>query len=222
MMPDSNLDLARFNMIEQQIRPWDVLDQRVLDVMSEIPRDRFVSAEQIALAYADIELPLPHGESMLAPKVEGRLLQSVRIQPTDVILEIGTGSGYLTACLATLGSHVFSVDFYEDFTQSASERLDALEVSNVTLWSGDASQGWHRAPELYDVIVVEGSLPEYDRCFEQQLKPGGRLFLVVGESPVMEAMLVTRIGEQSLRYETLFETELKPLIGREKLPEFLF
>lgn len=215
------LEQARFNMIEQQIRPWDVLDPRVLKVMSETPRDEFVAENDRSLAYMDLELPIGHGETMLSPKVEGRVLQALQLEPEDSVLEIGTGTGFLTACLAKLAAKVTSVDYYEDFTLSATGHLNALGLTNVHLVTGDAAHGWSDDSAGYDAIVVSGSLPEYDECFEQELKVGGRLFIVVGERPVMEAMLVRRVGENSFFRETLFETELKPLIGREKKPEFV-
>lgn len=215
------LEQARFNMIEQQIRPWDVLDQRVLKVMAETPRDEFVSESERSLAYMDYELPIAHEEVMLSPKVEGRLLQALQVQPEDSVLEIGTGTGFLTACLAKLAAKVTSVDYYEDFTTGARERLDELGLTNVKYATADAARGWSDETTGYDVIVVSGSVAEYDDCFEKSLCIGGRMFIVVGERPVMEAMLVRRIGENSFVRETLFETELKALLGREPQPEFV-
>lgn len=158
---------------------------------------------------------------MLSPKVEGRILQALQIKPEDSVLEIGTGTGFLTACLAKLAASVTSVDYYEDFTTAADSRFAQMELNNITLATGDAAKGWTAGDEAFDAIVVSGSLPNYDDCFEKSLKVGGRLFIVVGERPAMEAMLVRRIGENSYSRETLFETELKPLIGREKQPEFV-
>jgi protein-L-isoaspartate(D-aspartate) O-methyltransferase len=220
-MTNLDFEAARLNMIEHQIRPWDVLDQKVLDVMAAVPREDFVTQEQRPLAFADVELPLGHGEFMMPPRVEGRMLQALRILESDVVLEIGTGSGYPTACLAALASHVYTVEIHEDLAVQARERVTALGKTNVTWQQGDAAYGWREAPGFYDVIAVTGSLPEYDPCFEEQLKPGGRLFIVVGEEPVMNAMLVTRIGDNGFTRETLFEVELKPLVGREKKPEFV-
>jgi len=220
-MNNAILESARFNMIEQQIRPWDVLDQSVLKVMADIPRERFVAPEQQSLAFMDIEVPLAHGETMMSPKLEGRLLQALDIKPTDVAFEIGTGSGYLTACLASLGSSVFSIEIHEDLHQQAKTNLQSMAIKNATLWKGDAGHGWKLAPGNYDVIAVTGSIPEYDPCFEQQLKLGGRLFLDVGTAPVMTAMLITRVSDTAFSRTRLFETDLKALVGREKKQQFV-
>ena len=215
-----NLEQARFNMIEQQIRPWDVLDQKVLEVVASTPREMFVPEAQKPLAFVDMALPLGHDEFMMEPKLEARLLQSLAIQPQDEVLEIGTGSGYLTACLAKLAAHVYSVEIHEDFKQAAQERLDAAEIKNITLWQGDAAFGWSEPPGKYDVIAVTGSLPEYDDCFEKMLNPGGRLFIVVGDAPAMQARLVTRATNNEFDRTVLFETVIKPLAGRGRKPVF--
>ncbi len=221
-MTNFDLETARLNMIEQQIRPWDVLDQRVLDVMAAIPREKFVDEAHRALAFADLALPIGYGESMMPPRVEGRMMQALRIRQTDVVLEIGTGSGYPTACMATLASHVFTVEIHADLLEQAKARAAAQGVGNVTWQQGDAAFGWNEPPGYFDVIAVTGSLPEYDDCFEKQLKPGGRLFVVVGEAPLMNAMLITRSIDGSFARETLFELDLKALVGREKRPAFVF
>ncbi len=215
-----DLETARLNMIEQQVRPWDVLDQRVLDVMAAIPREKFVDDAFRSLAFADVELPIGHDESMMPPRLEGRMMQALQLRDSDVVLEIGTGSGYPTACMATLASHVFTVELHDDLLEKAQARAAALGIGNVTWRQGDAAFGWPEPPGHYDAIAVTGSLPEYDPCFEQMLKPGGRLFVVVGEAPVMNAMLVTRSINDSFARETLFELNLKPLVGREKRPGF--
>ncbi len=220
-MTDFDLETARLNMIEQQVRPWDVLDQRVLDVMAAVPREQFVDERYRALAFADTELPIGHGESMMPPRVEGRMIQALQLRDSDVVLEIGTGSGYPTACMASLVSHVFTVEIHGDLLERAQARAVAQGIGNVTWQQGDAAFGWNKAPGHYDAIAVTGSLPEYDPCFEQMLKPGGRLFIVVGEAPVMNAMLVTRSINDSFARETLFELDLKPLVGREKRPAFV-
>ncbi|ANB01366.1 protein-L-isoaspartate O-methyltransferase [Ectothiorhodospira sp. BSL-9] len=217
-----NLEQARFNMVEQQVRPWDVLDPRVLSVMEHTPRERFVPDSQRMMAYADLEVPLGHGESMMRPTVEGRLLQALDIQPRDVILEVGTGSGYLTACLAQLGSHVESVDIHEDFTRTAQSPLKDLQLRNVNLVTGDAAEGWSGRHGQYDVIAVTASMARYREDFERQLNLGGRLFVVVGEPPAMQAMLVIRVGENDFSRHGLFETCLKPLVGFEEPPRFVF
>ncbi len=220
-MNNAILESARQNMIQQQIRPWDVLDQKVLHVMATTPREQFVSPEQESLAFMDIEIPLAHGETMMSPKVEGRLLQALDIRPTDIALEIGTGSGYLTACLASLGSSVFSVEIHQDLHLQAKSNLQNLAIKNTTLWKGDAARGWKLAPRNYDVIAVTGSIPEYDPSFEQQLKLGGRLFIVIGVAPIMTAMLVTRVADKAFSRTLLFEMNLKPLVGREKKQQFV-
>jgi protein-L-isoaspartate(D-aspartate) O-methyltransferase len=217
-----NFELARFNMVEQQIRPWDVLDQAVLDVIGQTPRDLFVPEAHRNLAYADLEIPLGHGEFMMPPRVEGRMIQTLEISPADVCLEVGTGSGYVTCCMAKLGAHVDSVEIRNDFLRAALKRLEQAGVLNATLQQGDAANGWTAQREHYDVIAVTGSLPEYRSCFEQQLNTGGRLFVVVGDAPVMEALRVTRLGPDEFVREKLFETCLKPLCGTERKPTFTF
>jgi protein-L-isoaspartate(D-aspartate) O-methyltransferase len=218
-MTAMNLELARFNMIMQQIRPWDVLDQQVLDLIADLPRDHFVDEAYRHLAYADVQLPIGHGERMMEPKLEARLLQELQIKPDDRALEIGTGSGYLTACLGRLCAHVESVEIHQDLHQLAAQRLAGANINNLTLYCADAARGWDGH---FDVIVVTGSLPDYDPCFEQLLNSGGRLFIVTGEAPAMEAMRITRWDKDLFDRQILFETSLKPLVGREKKPEFVW
>lgn len=208
-------------MIEQQIRPWEVLDQRVLDLVAATPREQFVPEQYRNLAFADVNLPLGEGEVMMQPKAEARLLQALQVRPEDVVLEVGTGSGYVTACLAKLARHVYSVEIRPEFSSAAAARLDALGISNVSLETGDAAQGWDRhAP--YDVIAVTGSLPLPPSAFEQQLAPGGRLFVIVGEAPAMEACLITRVGDTDWTRDGLFETVLPPLRNAPERPKFVF
>lgn len=212
---------ARFNMIEQQIRPWDVLDPRVLDLIARTPREAFVPEKYQTLAFADIEIPLDHGEVMMAPKIEARLLQALDVHPTDVILEIGTGSGYLTALLAQLGRHVYSIDIHPDFVESAHRKLEAQGIRNVTLEIADGAQGWDKhAP--YDVIVLTGSVPQLPETLPRTLQRAGRLFAVVGDAPVMEAVLITRTGDSEFRRETVFETVLPPLANIRQPSRFVF
>lgn len=209
----------RFNMVEQQIRPWDVLDVRVLEVLGSLWRHHFVAPDQQRLAYADVELPLGHGEFMLAPKVEGRLLQALAPQANETVLEIGTGCGYLTACLARLAAQVDSVDVVPEFKHRARARLAELDLlGRVALRTGDAAHGWSQQRARYDIVVVSASLPtlEMAKPFERLLNPGGRLFAVVGAAPVMEAMLITRVGEHAFNRTSLFETLLKPMRGLSK------
>jgi protein-L-isoaspartate(D-aspartate) O-methyltransferase len=219
-MAELNLEQARFNMVEQQIRPWDVLDQRVLDVIAQTPREDFVPEQHRNLAFADLKIPLDHGQVMMPPNLEGRLLQSVSIQPSDTILEIGTGSGYLTACLAKLGGHVHSVDIFPEFKYSAQRKLAAHSIENVTLHAGDAANGWDDM--RYDVIVLTASLPVYYDAFQRSLAISGRLFVIVGEPPIMEARLITRVGDDAWAMEDLFETAIPPLINAPGPQRFTF
>lgn len=207
-----NIEQARFNMIEQQIRPWDVLDPRVLEVLKDTPREAFVPASHRALAFSDISLPIGHDEYMMAPRVEGRMLQALAIEPGERILEIGTGSGYATACLARLGGPVTSLDIHADFIEQAREKLAAQGITDVTLEVGDAAHGWD-SHERFDIIAVTGSLPQLHQGFHKSLNLGGRLFVVVGEPPIMEALLITRVSEGEWHTESLFETSLPPLVN---------
>jgi len=217
-----SLEQARFNMIEQQIRPWNVLDSAVLEVMKSVPRENFVPSLQRSYAFMDVEVPLGHGESMMHPRVEGRMLQELAVLPTDTCLEIGTGSGFVTACLSALSKHVYSVDIYEDFIHTAQNNLDGLGISNTTLMVGDASDDWVEQPNLYDVIAITASMPEYNNKYEKKLKVGGRMFVVVGAKN-MKAMLITRTSPNKFSRVSLFEVELKALLGAEKkLAEFVF
>ncbi len=223
-----NYEQARFNMIEQQIRPWSVLDTTVLQTMGSIPRDRFVIESLKSMAYADIEIPLEHGESMMFPRMEGRLLQELSLDIDDECLEIGTGSGYLTACMATMAKHVHSIDIHNDFLQSAGIRLAENNIANVLLENKDgllAFDGARARYKKYDAIAVTGSLPEYLPVFESLLKPGGRLFMVVGSKQTMHAMKVICKNENgSNKYirTSLFETELSALMGVEPKSSFQF
>lgn len=207
-----NVAQARFNMIQQQIRPWEVLDERVLDLMQGLPRENFVPATYQNLAFADISIALAHDQIMMPPKAEGRLLQALQVKATDTVLEIGTGSGFVTALLAKCAKQVYTVDIYEDFVKAAQGKLAALNLNNVQFGVGDAVEGWKALPR-YDVIAITGSVPVLKTHFQEQLNIGGRLFVVVGEDPVMEALLITRVGEQQWSTESLFETSLPALIG---------
>jgi protein-L-isoaspartate(D-aspartate) O-methyltransferase len=218
-----NLDRARTNMVEQQIRPWAVLNQTVLNTFRFLPREKFVPTQWQNLAFADTEIPLLHGESMMFPRVEARMLQDLDVQPNDECLEIGTGSGFVTACLAHMGKHVDSVDIYADLSQQAEKALHSVDINNFNLYIDDAGYGWEGNPgKQYDVIAVTGSIPSYIPAFEQRLNVGGRLFIIVGKSPTMQAMLVTREDQSQFDRRVLFETVLKPLDGTEPQPEFRF
>jgi len=201
---------ARSQMVHQQIRTWEVLDLRVLSVFESLPRDRFAPEAYRNAAYADMQIPLPHGEVMLAPKIEGRLLQALDPQPEERVLEIGTGSGYFAACLAKLAREVLTVDIHPDFIEDAGKILKAVGLKNLQLETRDGTRlEW--LDGRYDVIAVTGSLPVYDPAYEQRLNVGGRLMVVVGKSPVMEALLVTRTAEDAWTRESLFETDLPAL-----------
>jgi len=213
MITVSNKD-ARYNMAYQQIRPWDVFDDQVLDIMQSLPREQFVPHAYRSLAFADTRIPLGHGQVMMEPRLEARMLQSLAIKPSDQILEVGTGSGFVTACLATLGNSVTSYDIYDAFIKTAEEKLAMQGINNVHLHLGNAFAA-ELPKEGFDVIAVTGSLPAYSDQCEQFLAPGGRLFMVVGTSPVMEAIRVTRNGDEFVE-DHLFETDLPPL---ELLPQ---
>ena len=212
---------ARFNMVEQQIRPWDVLDTKVLDLLHVVKREDYVPDAYKALAFGDLEIPLGHGEKMLSPKLEARILQELAITPSDRILEIGTGSGYMTALLASQGEHVYSVDIIEEFTRLAGMCLAQHRIQNVTLETGDAASGWARQGP-YDVIVLTGSLPVLHPSFEQSLKPGGRLFVVVGEAPAMDARLITCAQAGAYSTASLFETCVPALRNALQRARFAF
>ncbi|MDH3400629.1 MAG: protein-L-isoaspartate O-methyltransferase [Chromatiales bacterium] len=217
-MKDANY--AREQMVEQQVRAWDVLDGRVLDILRKVPREAFVPDEYRDLAYADTGIPLAHGVSMMTPMQVGRLLQALSITPDDQVLEVGTGSGFLCACLAGMAAKVHSIDIHEEFTAQAGQRLDEQGIRNVRLETRDANTLDEQS--VYDVIAVTGSLPKYTRNFEKALKIGGRLFVVVGVGPVMEAMLVTRLGSDKWVREVLFETSLPPLANSPMPESFRF
>jgi protein-L-isoaspartate(D-aspartate) O-methyltransferase len=208
-MLDTDIEQARFNMIVQQIRPWDVVDDRVLKTLKHIPREQFVPDDYWDLAFADIEVPLGHGQCMMEPKLEARMLQALNVQPGDRVLEIGTGSGFITACLAHLGGEVTSLDIHADFTEQAAERLEKLHLK-ANLQTRDALADLPEAG-VWDVVAVTGSLPKLDKRLRDLLAPGGRLFVITGEVPAMSARLITRADSGAFREEILFETEVARL-----------
>lgn len=220
-MADLNVEKARFNMVEQQVRPWDVLDPRVLDLILKVPREEYVLPEYRALAFTDMELPLGHDQVMLAPRVAGRLAQALRIQPEDTVLEVGTGSGYVTALLAGLGRHVYSVEIVPELKAMAEKLLAQHGVTNVTLDEGDGVEGWP-SRGTYDAIAVTGSVPVLPEGLKQALNVGGRLFVVVGDAPIMEARLITRVAENEWVSESLFETVIPPLMNAPRANGFTF
>jgi len=212
---------ARFNMVEQQIRTWEVLDQAVLDALFEVPREHFVPEAYRNLAFSDTRIPLGMGQFMMYPRVEARMLQALNPGPRDRALEIGTGSAYVTALLAHFASSVVSVEIYAAFTDGAAKKLRARDIGNVALVTADGIAG-HAAQGPYDVIAITGSFARRQPAIEAQLAIGGRLFMVAGNGPAMEALLVTRTAEQVWTAESLFETELEPLVGAETPPQFAF
>jgi protein-L-isoaspartate(D-aspartate) O-methyltransferase len=211
---------AREQMIEQQVRAWDVLDERVLTVMRRVPRELFVPQAKRYLAYADAEVPLACGQHMLRPSVVGRLLQALLPQGGQQVLEVGTGSGFITACLRTMATRVRSLELFPELAEEARRNLALLGMRDVDVVDADALAGDDGA--RYDAIAVTASLPVYDERFERMLAVGGRLFVVVGEAPVMEARLVQRTAEDSVASESLFETVIDPLVNAVRPPAFTF
>jgi len=217
----TSVQQSRFNMIEQQIRPWDVLDGAVLGLLANVPREAFVPKQYVGLAFADLEIPLGDGQVMLAPKMEGRILQSLEIKKTDKVLEIGTGSGYLTALLAMQAKHVDSVELNAKISKQAAKNIAAQGIENVNLAVADGIQGLP-ANAPYDVIVFTGSIPLLNTQVERQLAVGGRMFVVVGEAPVMEATLITRISADNFKIDVLFETCLPAIVNAPQAEKFEF
>ncbi|MDX1554403.1 MAG: protein-L-isoaspartate O-methyltransferase [Xanthomonadales bacterium] len=216
-----NFERARFNMVEQQVRPWEVLDERVLTQMETIQREDFVPVRYRKLAFADLSIPLPNDQVMMRPKIEGRMLQALSLKEDETALEIGTGSGYITACLAGLCKHVVSVEFFDDLREDAAARLEEKGIRNVELFQGDVMSGW-QPEQAHDVVVVTGSLPSIPDAFQGWVNPGGRLFVITGDAPAMEARLLTRLGVSDWAEESLFETEIPRLIHSEPPPAFEF
>ncbi len=215
-----NIEIARQQMIEQQVRAWEVLDPDVLAVFNDVPREQFAPRDYRALAFSDIEIPIGYGHAMMTPTVEGRVLQSLELTGTENILEIGTGTGFLTACLAALGAHVTSVELHPKLLKRASENLADAGVDNVELLQMDAMQSLPAGP--FDAVVVTGSLYRLDTRFVEALTDGGRLFVIVGEAPVMEARRIRRTGGSDWAGESLFETCVAPLDGAGAPPRFSF
>lgn len=216
-----NVEQARFNMVEQQIRPWDVLDPGVLGLLFEVKRERFVPPAHAALAFADLEIPIGHGEAMMHPRVEARILQELGVGPGESVYEVGTGSGYLTALLARRSKHVTSAEIHPDLQAGAAANLARAGIANITLLQGDSARGPLEAPS-YDVIVLTGSTPELPQAFLDSLNPGGRLFAVVGDVPVMKAVVVERGAGGAIRRTEVFEALLKPLVNAQAPARFRF
>jgi len=216
-----NLEQTRFNMVAQQIRTWNVLDDNVLDLLYKIKREEFIPTENRAMAFVDMEIPLGYGQVMLTPKMEARIVQELHVKKTDKILEVGSGSGYLTALLADQGAHVYSVEIIPELKTFAENNLKAHEITNVTIELGDSARGWPKN-EPYDVIVLTASTPALPDAFQESLNPGGRLFAIVGEDPVMEALLITCIAPGKFTTIRLFETSTPPLINALQPTRFTF
>lgn len=216
-----NIEQARFNMIEQQIRPWEVLDPQVLDLLFVVKREDFTPPAYRNLAFADMEIPLGGGQVMLAPKIEAKMLQELVLKKNDKVLEIGTGSGYMAALLAARAEHVVTIESRPELAACAKENLERAGIANVTVEVGNGAEGWsQRGP--YDAIVVSGSLPSVPAALLKQLRVGGRLAVVVGEAPVMEAQLITCTGDGIYNTVNLFETVIPALDGTETKASFTF
>jgi protein-L-isoaspartate(D-aspartate) O-methyltransferase len=216
----NNIEQARFNMVEQQIRPWDVLDAEVLAQLTKVKREQFVPADQRALAFMDLEIPLGHGVNMWQPKLEARALQALKLKSDDLVLEIGTGSGYLTALLAHAAAHVTSVEIVPELSALAERALAAQHIDNVTLEVGDAVNGW--GATQYDAVVLTGSVPLQPVALMSNLKIGGRLFAVIGDAPAMHACLITRTSAEKFDSVTLFETNVALLRHAPQPQRFVF
>lgn len=215
-----NLEQARFNMIEQQIRPCEVLDGRILELLNHVRREHFVPADKRELAFVDMEIPLGHGASMWQPKLEARTVQELRLCRRDIVLEVGTGSGYLTALLSALAGQVTSVEIVPELSATARLNLAAYRRDNVVLETGDASHGWRGG--TYDVIVLTGSTPVLPEIFKQSLNAGGRLFAIVGDAPAMKAMLINRVARDTFETVNIMETCVAPLRNAEQPNRFVF
>ena len=213
------MEQVRFNMLEQQISPWNVLDTRVLDLLSRVKREQFVPSAMREMAFMDMGIPLGHGVLMWQPKLEARVLQALRIGRGDRVLEVGSGSGYLTALLSHFAQHVTSVEIVPELHAFAGKNLAAHHIDNVALELGDAAQGW---PGEYDVIVLTGSVPVLPEAFQNSLTPGGRLFAIVGDAPAMQARLVTCTAPGVFESVTLFETSVAPLQNAQQPRRFMF
>jgi protein-L-isoaspartate(D-aspartate) O-methyltransferase len=216
-----NIEQARFNMIEQQIRPWNVLDQDVLDLLHIVKREQFVPAAYQNLAFADVEIPLPGGEVMLAPKFEARILQETGVKKHETVLEIGTGSGYMAALLAHRAAKVTTVEINPETAEQAKKNLANAGVHNVTVEVGNGAQGWEKSAP-YDVIVISGALEVLPEAILKQVKVGGRIAAIVGQAPVMEASIITRTGDNAYSTVKVFETNVRYLTGAPVPSHFQF
>lgn len=217
-----NIEQARFNMVEQQIRTWDVLDLRVLETLKAVPREEFVPSRYRKMAFMDVRIPLGHDQVMMKPVEEGRLLQSLKLEPGQRVLEVGTGSGFLSACLSALGGEVISLEIFEEIAESAKRRLDRANVTGVTVIQGDALNADDLPGGEFDCVVITGSAIDIPEVLKNKVAINGRLFAVRGDAPAMEAVCLTRISHDDWATESLFETDLPRLIGAEDVPHFEF
>ena len=215
-----NMEQARFNMIEQQIRPCEVLEGRILELLKHVRREHFVPAGKKELAFADTEIPLGHGAAMWQPRLEARTLQELHLTRNDKVLEVGTGSGYLTVLLSALAGQVISIEIVPELSAMAKQNLAACHRDNITLETGDAAHGWGNG--TYDAIVLTGSTPVLPEVFRNSLNIGGRLFAIVGDAPVMEAQLITRVAPDTFETINIMETCVAPLRNAEQPGRFVF
>jgi protein-L-isoaspartate(D-aspartate) O-methyltransferase len=206
-----NLEAARSQMLAQQLRTCEVTDPHVLDVLATTPREAFVPSGFSELAFADTAIPIGHGQSMLTPQLEGQILQTLQIRSIEEVMEIGTGMGYLTACLARLGSRVHSIDIFPEFTSAAERRFSEQRLTGIQVEAADANT--YEWPGRFDVIVISAALPQLTSRYTDLLKPGGRMFVFTGVDPVIKAQLVIRSTEEDFETETLFETSVAPMIN---------
>lgn len=216
-----NIEQVRFNMIEQQIRPCEVLEGRILELLKHVRREHFVPSDKKELAFADLEIPLGHGASMWQPKLEARAVQELHLTRSDKVLEVGTGSGYLTALLSSLAEQVTSVEIEPELSASAKHNLAAHHCNNITFEIGDASHGWGHGAS-YDAIVLTGSTPVLPEAFQNSLSIGGRLFAIVGDAPVMEVKLITRVAPDTFEVVNIMEACVAPLRNAEQPKRFTF
>ena len=216
-----NIEQARFNMIEQQIRPWNVLDQDVLDLLVVVKREEFVPAACKALAFVDTEIPLPGGEAMFTPKMEARILQELMLKKHETVLEIGAGSGYMAALLAHKGRHVTTVEISPELKAMAEANLARAGVANVTVEEGNGAGGWDKGAP-FDVIVISGALEVLPEAFLKQVKVGGRIAAILGTAPVMSVNVITRVSDTAYDTVKVFETNVKPLRGAQAVSHFTF
>ncbi len=215
-----NFEEARHNMIVQQIQPWNVHDDKVLELIQRLPREDFVPTEYKEHAFTDMNIPLDNGQQMMSPKLEAYMLQALQVQDKDKVLEIGTGTGYVTALLASQSRHVVTIDIDENVLKRAEEKLVAHQINNVTYDVGDAALGWDKQ-KPYDVIAITGSLPILPEIFQRNLNVGGRLFVIVGDAPAMEALLITRVKDNEWTHQVLLETNIPALINAPEPERFV-